>query len=132
MLKRPIGHNEPPRAERPPMPRLILPLIAALAAGPALADPPVIEGATLTANRLSVTLSHPDTGWEHYANGWSVLTPDGTQIGIRPLAHPHVEEQPFTRSVALSDLPEGLSHLTITAACNAGNTSAPFRFDLTN
>lgn len=114
------------------MPRLILPLIALLAASSAFADAPVIEGASLSGTRLAVTLSHPDTGWAHYADGWTVFAPDGTQIGIRPLAHPHVEEQPFTRSVSLRDLPDGLSHLTITATCNEGYTSAPFRLGLTN
>ena len=78
-----------------------LPLLA-LIATPALADPPVIEAAVASpagnAWRIDVTLSHPDTGWDHYANGWEVLAPDGTRLGLRVLVHPHVDEQPFTRS----------------------------------
>ena len=52
-----------------------------------------------------VTVSHPDTGWDDYADGWDILTLNGTQLKIREgdvftrlLAHPHVDEQPFTRS----------------------------------
>lgn len=56
--------------------------------------------------RFSVTLSHPDTGWDHYANAWHVEAPDGTRLGTRELAHPHVNEQPFTRSATV-DVPPG-------------------------
>ncbi|MEM9318136.1 MAG: hypothetical protein AAGA70_03920 [Pseudomonadota bacterium] len=52
--------------------------------------------------RLSVTIAHPDTGWDHYADAWEVLSPDGTSLGTRELAHPHVEEQPFTRSLSVT------------------------------
>ena len=43
---------------------------------------------------FQVTVQHPDTGWDDYADGWDVVLPDGT----RQLLHPHQEEQPFTRS----------------------------------
>ena len=52
-----------------------------------------------------VTVAHADTGWEDYADGWDVVLPDGTVLKPDPespftrlLLHPHVEEQPFTRS----------------------------------
>jgi hypothetical protein len=52
-----------------------------------------------------VTVRHPDTGWEDYADGWDVVTPDGAVIKPDPsspftrlLLHPHENEQPFTRS----------------------------------
>ncbi|HED33856.1 MAG TPA: hypothetical protein ENJ08_06510 [Gammaproteobacteria bacterium] len=45
-----------------------------------------------------VALKHADTGWEHYANVWKVMTPDGDELVTRVLHHPHVNEQPFTRS----------------------------------
>ncbi len=45
-----------------------------------------------------VELKHADTGWEHYANVWKVMTPDGDELVTRVLHHPHVNEQPFTRS----------------------------------
>ena len=71
-------------------------------------------GATWT---VSVTLSHPDTGWDHYADGWEVLAPDGTDLGLRVLVHPHVDEQPFTRSLAGVTIPEGVKTIRIRARC---------------
>ena len=47
---------------------------------------------------FSVTVSHNDEGWEHYADKWEILAPDGRILGTRTLLHPHVDEQPFTRS----------------------------------
>lgn len=52
--------------------------------------------------RADVTLNHADTGWEHYADAWRLVDEKGSEIGKRTLYHPHVNEQPFTRS--LSDL----------------------------
>lgn len=48
---------------------------------------------------FAVTLSHADSGWEHYADAWRVTAADGTVLGTRTLFHPHVNEQPFTRSL---------------------------------
>ena len=64
--------------------------------------------------RFDVTVRHSDTGWDHYANGWEVVGPDGTVFGKRVLAHPHVEEQPFTRS-GLIDIPAGITKVTVRA-----------------
>jgi hypothetical protein len=50
--------------------------------------------------QFNVTLLHTDEGWKHYADKWDVLAPDGTVLGTRTLLHPHVEEQPFTRSLS--------------------------------
>ena len=54
---------------------------------------------------FAVTVRHPDTGWEDYADGWDVVLPDGTVLRPNPaspftrlLTHPHENEQPFTRS----------------------------------
>lgn len=99
--------------------RFYLPLIASLGfALPAWADFPKVEDAKLKGNSLSVTISHPDSGWDHYADGWEVFTPDGTSLGLRVLAHPHVNEQPFTRSLGNIDVPEGVTELHIRARCN--------------
>jgi len=65
--------------------------------------------------RVSVTLKHADTGWEHYANQWQVLTPDHQVLGTRTLHHPHVDEQPFTRSLGNVKVPEGMSNIVIQA-----------------
>ncbi len=49
---------------------------------------------------FDVTVSHLDSGWEHYANKWEVLDEKGNILGTRILHHPHVNEQPFTRSLS--------------------------------
>lgn len=49
--------------------------------------------------RADVTLKHADTGWKHYADGWRIVDEKGNEIGKRTLYHPHVNEQPFTRSL---------------------------------
>ena len=63
--------------------------------------------------RFDVTLLHADTGWDHYANKWEVVAPDGTVLGTRVLAHPHVDEQPFTRSLGGVEIPAGVDQVTI-------------------
>ena len=89
---------------------------------PALADAPVVEDATARQSgetwTISVTLSHPDTGWDHYADGWEVLTPDGQRLGFRELLHPHVNEQPFTRSLSRVSIPDDLTQVLIRARDN--------------
>lgn len=47
---------------------------------------------------VSTTLRHGDTGWDHYADAWRVVTKQGEDLGTRTLFHPHEQEQPFTRS----------------------------------
>lgn len=49
---------------------------------------------------VEVTLKHADTGWDHYADAWRVLDAEGNELGKRVLYHPHVNEQPFTRSLS--------------------------------
>ena len=49
--------------------------------------------------RFEVTISSPDTGWKKYANAFRVKTEDDKVLGTRVLYHPHVDEQPFTRSL---------------------------------
>ena len=65
--------------------------------------------------RFDVTLRHDDAGWDHYADGWEVLSPEGKVLGKRVLAHPHVSEQPFTRSLSGVHIPQGLSSVSIRA-----------------
>lgn len=98
-----------------------------LVSGPAVADPPVVTGASAVAQgtgwQFDVTLTHPDTGWDHYADAWRIETPDGTVLGERELAHPHVEEQPFTRSLSGVVLPDGLREVVIRPRCNTDGWS---------
>ncbi|MEP0232485.1 MULTISPECIES: hypothetical protein [Hyphomicrobiales] len=65
--------------------------------------------------RFSVTLGHEDEGWDHYADLWQVMTPDGDILGERVLAHPHVNEQPFTRSLGGVMIPDDVSRVIIRA-----------------
>ncbi len=88
----------------------------------ALADPPSIEGVNARNEgglwRFDVTLSHGDTGWDHYADGWRVIDAEGKELGMRALAHPHVNEQPFTRSLSGVSIPEGTTQVGIQARDN--------------
>ena len=68
--------------------------------------------------RVEVTLRHPDTGWDHYADGWEVLDANGARLGYRELHHPHVDEQPFTRALTGLDLPDGTREIFIHAHCS--------------
>lgn len=64
---------------------------------------------------FSVTLKHADEGWNHYADRWEIVAPAGQIIATRTLYHPHVNEQPFVRSLAGVDLPAGLSSVQVRA-----------------
>jgi hypothetical protein len=69
-----------------------------------------------------VTVEHPDTGWEDYADGWDVVTPEGTVLKPDPdapftrlLLHPHVDEQPFTRSQSGIEIPPDVTQVRVRA-----------------
>ena len=64
--------------------------------------------------RFRVTVRHADSGWDHYADRWEVLGPDGTVLGTRILLHPHENEQPFTRYHDI-EIPAGITQVTIRA-----------------
>ncbi|HAK46014.1 MAG TPA: hypothetical protein DCO79_08875 [Spirochaeta sp.] len=69
--------------------------------------------------RFDVSLLHEDTGWNHYANLWIVVDADTEEeYGRRILAHPHVNEQPFTRSQSGIGIPESVEAVIVKAACN--------------
>jgi len=102
---------------------------------PVWAQPPAIEAAiahrTDAGWTISVTLRHPDTGWDHYADGWEVLTQDGTRLGFRALLHPHVTEQPFTRSLSAVAIPPGAEAVLIRARCSVtGWGETAYRLEL--
>lgn len=107
---------------------LLFPLI--FLAIPAQADPPVVEKVVADTSgsgwRFDVTLSHPDTGWDHYADGWRVVDMDGNELGMRVLVHPHVDEQPFTRSLGGVALPQGTTQVQIQARCQVDGWNAGF------
>ncbi|MCH7555139.1 MAG: hypothetical protein IIC08_03985 [Proteobacteria bacterium] len=63
--------------------------------------------------RFDVTLRHADSGWDHYADAWEIRDGDGAVLATRVLVHPHVDEQPFTRSLGGVRLPDSLKAVTI-------------------
>lgn len=64
---------------------------------------------------FAVTVQHTDEGWGHYVNRWEILAPDGSVLGTRVLAHPHDEEQPFTRSLSGVKIPSGITLIVVRA-----------------
>ena len=65
--------------------------------------------------RADVTLRHADEGWKHYADGWRLVDSNGNEIGMRKLYHPHVNEQPFTRSLSSFQIPTNTKTLFVEA-----------------
>ena len=65
--------------------------------------------------QFDVTVRHDDEGWNHYVDKWEVLAPDDRVLGTRILHHPHVREQPFTRSLSGVEIPEGIERVGIRA-----------------
>lgn len=65
--------------------------------------------------RFDVTLLHEDNGWDHYADKWEVLSLGGTVLGTRKLLHPHVNEQPFTRSLSGVRIPNDVEQVLVRA-----------------
>jgi len=65
--------------------------------------------------RVSATVRSSDTGDEKYADAWEVWEPDGSVLATRVLTHPHVGEQPFTRSLDGVEIPEGTDRVEIAA-----------------
>jgi len=80
---------------------------------------------------FAVTLEHADTGWDHYANQWDVMTLDDQLLGSRVLYHPHENEQPFTRSLSGVKIPQGVSQVRIRAKDTVhGYSSQEFLVDI--
>lgn len=65
--------------------------------------------------RFSVSVRHADAGWDHYADRWEVLSTSGEVLATRELAHPHDNEQPFTRSLSGVVLSDGTASVVLRA-----------------
>ena len=99
---------------------IIIPVFIILSTAGALAgEADVVKAAVKqTGERtygFDVTVAHADTGWDHYADKWDVVASDSTILGTRILHHPHVNEQPFTRSLSGVKIPAGIDHVVIRA-----------------
>ena len=100
--------------------RILLAAALALAAPAAQADTADVVGVEVSAEgdgafRFEVTIRSEETGWDKYADRWEVLGPQGDILGARVLHQPHVEEQPFTRSLGGVAIPEGVGQVTVRA-----------------
>ena len=115
--------------------KTLITLIATLTASESLAsDVEIVNVQAVQSGgswRFDVTLRHDDTGWSNYADGWEVLAPDGTSLGMRVLVHPHVNEQPFTRSLSGVVIPEGATEVIIRARDNVdGWSTATYTYQM--
>ncbi len=85
------------------------------------ADKPVVLAVKATAENAQgernfhVTVKHADEGWDHYADGFEIIQPNGKPIAKRILHHPHVNEQPFTREKYGVKIPKALKHIHVVA-----------------
>jgi hypothetical protein len=81
------------------------------------ADVVAVEAARVAAGvwRFDVTVRHADAGWDHYADRWEVVGPDGAVLATRVLLHPHVNEQPFTRSLPRVEVAAGVRRVGVRA-----------------
>lgn len=98
----------------------------------ALASEPVVQAVEAVKEtngtfRFSVTVRHADSGWDHYAVVWQVLGEDGTRYGVRELLHPHVDEQPFTRSQSGISVPPGVKTVQVRCGDNRGDLGPAFK-----
>jgi hypothetical protein len=99
---------------------VVLLAVVLLAAGPAWAgEADVVKVEAVGQGdgtwRFIVSVRHGDTGWDHYANKWDVVAPDGAVLGTRVLLHPHESEQPFTRSLGGVNIPAQVTQVTLRA-----------------
>lgn len=80
--------------------------------------------------RFDVTVRHADEGWDHYANAFVITLPDGTELGTRVLHHPHVDEQPFTRSLGGVRVPAGTERVHVHAVDKVHGAGPAIAVDL--
>ena len=97
-----------------------IPLLLALGAATARAGPANVVSAEARCGpdgscTFTATVEHADTGWSHYVDRWEVVGPDGEVIETRRLRHPHVDEQPFTRSLPGVGVPPDVEEVTLRA-----------------
>lgn len=68
------------------------------------------------AHAFNVTILHEDEGRDHYADRFEIVDMSGEVHAVRVLAHPHVDERPFTRAIGGVRLPAGLGGEVIVRA----------------
>lgn len=80
---------------------------------------------------FAVTVRHDDSGSEHYADKWEVLSLNGEVLATRVLHHPHVGERTFTRSLANVPVPLSIRQVIVRVHDSVhGYGSTQFRVDI--
>lgn len=115
----------------------LLSLIVATAAsvGAVSADAPKVLSASATQDdglwTIKVTMSHVDTGWDHYAKGFELLSPDKKRLAYGEIARPHVGKKTIETTLTGITLPKGLTYVLIRTRCSlVGWASETERLDL--
>ncbi len=67
---------------------------------------------------FTTQVQHNDQGWDHYADAWQVVDMEGNVLAERKLAHPHDNEQPFTRSLCEINIKTNVHKVMVRAKCN--------------
>lgn len=70
--------------------------------------------------RFDVTIRSNDTGWDYYCDRFEIIGPDDKVLGTRILFHPHVDEQPFTRSLGSVAIAGNIKQVSVRAAMKPG------------
>ncbi len=65
--------------------------------------------------RFDVTVFHEGESEETYADRWEIFWEGGIVLATRKLAHHHVGEMPFTRSLGDVEIPEGIENVIVRA-----------------
>jgi hypothetical protein len=114
--------------------RRVLALAALVPAAVAVAGQATVIGARAERMgghwRFEVTVRHADAGWDHFADAWEILAPDGTRLAVRELMHPHDDEQPFTKTLSAVHVPAGVDRVLIRAHDTAHGWGGAFVLEL--
>jgi hypothetical protein len=134
-MNSPLNGLQHPRNLTNAMAGVLLTALVLLSGQVVADDATIVEAKILPAAgerqfQIHVTIRHADTGWDHYANRWDVLDAEGNLLGSRTLHHPHVNEQPFTRSLTVS-IPVGVTRITIVASDSVhGDNEETYQLDV--
>lgn len=99
--------------------RLLLAVCFAATTGAAAGEADVVDVKVRSAGTdtfdFDITVRSADKGWDHYADAFEVVSPEGKVLGRRILLHPHVTEQPFTRDLYGVRVPAGIAEVVVRA-----------------
>ena len=84
----------------------------------ALADRPKVVSARIillneNSNEFQVTVVRVDTSWDHYADRWETVGPEGKILGNRVLWHLHIGEPLFLSALRPVTIPPRVEYVII-------------------